>query len=91
MKKLIIVLAVLGVFFAGSVMAGEYESHCEWLKATAIYQGTSGPVKFFILEFGKTKLKIYKCGQVEVMEWKEIVPNPDGNQYGTLYYNSSNR
>lgn len=32
-----------------------------------------------IVVIGKTKLRLHKCGQVDVMKWDQVVANPEGN------------
>ena len=79
---------------AGWVSGGDYGGGLASREVTGASYGWGAWVFYFlemkvtpddtiILEFGGTKLRIHKCGKVEIWkevkkhDWKEIVPNPD--------------
>jgi hypothetical protein len=45
-----------------------------------------------LVTVGKVELKVHRCGQVQVQEWREIVPNKDAGWVtgGTVMYAATN-
>jgi len=101
MKKLSIAILILITF---GVVGTGVTAPAGWVSGGDYSMGTSrdwgGWMFYFlqmqkeaegviILEFGGTKLRIHKCGKVEIWkevkkhDWKEIVPNPDTG-YGEI-------
>ena len=74
MKKFIITFIIL--FFA-TVCYAEGKESTEQITMNGINIRWDEPDEFIEIRTNNNTLRVYKCGKVEKLEWKEINPNED--------------